>query len=115
MGIAALEDIYQTQQSEFIGPAVNLFELPRWLSGKESTHQARDAKPIPGLECSPREEMTTHSSILVWEIPWTEEPGGLHSTWGHKESDATDTHTNEGLASLCPVCLPMSFFTSTQK
>ena len=22
-------------------------------------------------------EMTTHSSILVWEIPWTEEPGGL--------------------------------------
>ena len=23
-------------------------------------------------------EMTTHSSILAWEIPWTEEPGGLH-------------------------------------
>ena len=22
-------------------------------------------------------EMTTHSSILIWEIPWTEEPGGL--------------------------------------
>ena len=22
-------------------------------------------------------EMTTHSGILVWEIPWTEEPGGL--------------------------------------
>ena len=25
-------------------------------------------------------EMVTHSSILVWEIPWTEEPGGLQST-----------------------------------
>ena len=25
------------------------------------------------------EEMTTHSSILTWEIPWTEEPGGLQS------------------------------------
>ena len=25
-------------------------------------------------------EMATHSSILVWEIPWTEEPGGLQST-----------------------------------
>ena len=25
-------------------------------------------------------EMTTHSSILAWEIPWTEEPGGLQST-----------------------------------
>ena len=24
--------------------------------------------------------MATHSSILVWRIPWTEEPGGLHST-----------------------------------
>ena len=27
----------------------------------------------------PLEEMTTHSSILGWEIPWTEEPGGLRS------------------------------------
>ena len=26
------------------------------------------------------EEMTTHSSILAWEIPWTEEPGRLQST-----------------------------------
>ena len=24
-------------------------------------------------------EMTTHSSILAWEVPWTEEPGGLQS------------------------------------
>ena len=27
-------------------------------------------------------EMATHSSILAWEIPGTEEPGGLHSPWG---------------------------------
>ena len=26
------------------------------------------------------EEMATHSSILAWEIPWTEKPGGLQST-----------------------------------
>ena len=26
--------------------------------------------------------MVTHSSILAWEVPWTEEPGGLQS-WGH--------------------------------
>ena len=26
---------------------------------------------------SPGEEMATHSSILAWEIPWIEEPGGL--------------------------------------
>ena len=29
-------------------------------------------------------EMATHSSILAWKIPWTEEPGGLHSPWGHR-------------------------------
>ena len=32
-------------------------------------------------------EMATHSSILAWEIPGTEEPGRLYSLWGHKESD----------------------------
>ena len=26
------------------------------------------------------EKMATHSSILIWEAPWTEEPGGLWST-----------------------------------
>ena len=30
-----------------------------------------------GWEGLPEEEMATHASILAWEIPWTEEPGGL--------------------------------------
>ena len=30
-------------------------------------------------ENSVEKEMATHSSILAWEIPWTEEPGGLQS------------------------------------
>ena len=30
-----------------------------------------------GQEDSLEKEMATHSSILAWEIPWTEEPGGL--------------------------------------
>ena len=30
------------------------------------------------------EETVTHSSILAWRIPWTEEPGGLYSPWGHR-------------------------------
>ena len=34
--------------------------------------------------------MATHSSILAWRIPWTEEPGRLHSPWGHKELDMTE-------------------------
>ena len=32
-----------------------------------------------GQEDSLEEEMATHSSILAWRIPWTEEPGGLQS------------------------------------
>ena len=32
-----------------------------------------------GQEDPQEEEMATHSSILAWEIPWTEEPGGLQS------------------------------------
>ena len=34
--------------------------------------------------------MATHSSILAWRIPWTEEPGGLHSPRGRKELDTTE-------------------------
>ena len=30
------------------------------------------------------EEMATHSSILAWEIPWTEKPGGLQSVGSHR-------------------------------
>ena len=36
-----------------------------------------------GQEDPLKEEMATHSNILAWEIPWTEEPGGV-SPWGHK-------------------------------
>ena len=32
-----------------------------------------------GWEDPLEKEMATHSSVLAWEIPWTEEPGGLHS------------------------------------
>ena len=62
--------------------------LPWWLSSKESTSQAGDMDSIPRSGRSPEEEMATHSSILAWRIPWTEEPGGLQST-GCKELDAT--------------------------
>ena len=43
----------------------------------------------PGWEDPLEKEMATHSSILVWRILWTEEPGRLHSPWGRKESDTT--------------------------
>ena len=36
------------------------------------------------------EGMATHSSILAWRIPWTEEPGRLQSTQFRKESDTAE-------------------------
>ena len=42
-----------------------------------------------GQEDALEKEMATHSSIPAWEIPWIEEPGGLHSM-GLQESDTTE-------------------------
>ena len=41
-----------------------------------------------GWEDPPEKEMATHSSILAWEIPWTEELGRLQSM-GSQEQDMT--------------------------
>ena len=41
-----------------------------------------------GQEDSLEKEMETHSSILAWRIPWTEEPGRLQSTRS-QQSDTT--------------------------
>ena len=43
--------------------------------------------PFLGQEDPLEKEMATHSSILAWKIPWTEETGG---PWGHKELDTTE-------------------------
>ena len=50
--------------------------------------------PFLGGEDPLEKEMATHPNILAWEIPWTEEPGGLHP-WDHKESDVTE-HAHTG-------------------
>ena len=45
------------------------------------------------------EGMATHSSILAWRIPWTEEPGGLQSL-GHKELDMTEHAQEQSISQL---------------
>ena len=51
---------------------------------KASACNVGDLGSIPGLGRSLEKEMATHSSILAWRIPWTEEPGGLQSTGSQK-------------------------------
>ena len=45
-----------------------------------------------GREVPLEKAMATHSDILAWRIPWTEEPGGLQSM-DHKELDTTERLT----------------------
>ena len=45
-----------------------------------------------GLENSLEKEMASHSSILAWRIPWTEDPGGLQSM-GFQELDMSEQLT----------------------
>ena len=59
--------------------------IPNWASlvaqtVKKSACNAGDPGSILGWEGPLEEGMATHSSILAWRIPWTEEPGGLQST-----------------------------------
>ena len=56
--------------------------LPQWLGGKESACNAGDVGDVGsilGQEDPLEEGMATHSGVLAWRIPWTEEPGRLRS------------------------------------
>ena len=52
-----------------------------------------------GWEDPLESEMATYSSILAWEIPWAEEPGGLQSR-GRKELVMTEQHNNNNSSML---------------
>ena len=59
----------------------------KFPGGSDSKVSACRVRSLGG-EDPLEKEMATHSSILAWRIPWTEEPGGLEST-GRKELDTT--------------------------
>ena len=58
--------------------------LPRWLSGKDCLPVQEMQVQSLGQEDSLEKEMATCSSILAWEIPWTEEPEGQQSMGSQK-------------------------------
>ena len=74
-------------------PAAPNFWLPWWLSGKRiwSEIQEPQETQIQTLDQEDplEKKMTTHSSILSWRIPRTEELVG-YNPWGQKESDTTE-------------------------
>ena len=58
---------------------VCIWSFPDGSHSKESACNAGDLGLIPGSWRSLKRGIATHSSILVWKIPWTEEPGRLQS------------------------------------
>ena len=86
---------------EPFGPLYLLsLSFPDGTSGKEPTCQWRRCKRprvFLGQENPLEEGTAAHSGILIWKIPWTEEPGGLQSIVlqrvGHDWSDIACTHT----------------------
>ena len=102
-------------------------------SGKESARQCRRHGTqawFLGWEDPSEEEMATHSSILAWEISWTEEPGRLRSTrlqraghdWAYTHKTMrmrvlwiffikvlSSSHVWKKLIYICILCEGMSF------
>ena len=62
--------------------------LPRWFNSKESPAVQETWVQSLGQEDSLEKKIPTHSSVLAWEIPQTEEPGRLYSM-GSQELDVT--------------------------
>ena len=76
------QDIIIKEQTRL---SYNIFYTTMWASHvvlvvKNLLANAEDMGLIPGTGNSLEEEMATHSSILAWRIPWTEESGSLQST-----------------------------------
>ena len=53
--------------------------IPQWLSSKESPAMQEKQDQALGGEDPLEKEMAIHSSVLAWEMPWTEEPGRLQT------------------------------------
>ena len=83
----------QKSTSQFSLP----LKLPQWIRSRESVCMAGDVQGTQfqslGWEDPLEKEMATHSSILAWKIPWTEELGRLQPM-GQQESDMTQRLSN---------------------
>ena len=62
-------------------------------NSKEYACNVGDPGSIPGSRNPLEEGMATHSSILAWQIPWTEEPGGLQSMESQRVENDWVTNT----------------------
>ena len=67
----------------------------------------------PGWKDPLEEEMATHSSILAWRIPWTEQPGGLQSMGSQRVRHDWAANTSTFIYMCVCVCVHCSLLTLT--
>ena len=88
-----LTSVLLTLMSNGVISSVNQLYGNRGFPGgsvvKNPSANTGDMGSILGQGDTLGKKMATHPNILAWEIPWTEEPGGLQSR-GHKESNVTE-------------------------
>ena len=89
--ISSTEIIKLKEIFKIINLALNFIDeqtgFPGGYDGKESAYNAGDPVQSLGQEDPLEKGMATHSSILAWRIPWTVEPGGLHTVHGVAKSE----------------------------
>ena len=83
------KEVYQANKKTGYGKIIPTWHFPGGASsGKNLPANAgdgRDAGSTPGRYLQPlKKEMGTHSSILAWNIPWSERPGMLQSIGSQK-------------------------------
>ena len=80
---------------------VSHLDFPGGTRDKKLTCQCRKCKGgglIPRSEDPLEEELIAHSSVLTWNIPWTEKPGGIYpmgpqsQTWLSTQTECTGPH-----------------------
>ena len=62
------------------GHRSNAQKDPAFLNTNNKRSEREVEEIIPSITATKEQEMATHSSVLAWRIPWTEEPGRLQST-----------------------------------
>ena len=103
LSISSFESSSASILSSLVGQTVSLptmWDTQVWSLGRED--------PL-------EKEMATHSTILAWKIPWTEDPGDPRSwIWGRKESDTTERlhfHFLLPFRQFCTQARPLISFT----
>ena len=86
----AHKELYLTYPSNTVLRKIKASRMALWVKNPPAMQETQETWVQSLSREDPlKKKMATHSSILAWKSPWTEEPGGLQSM-GRKESDTTE-------------------------